>query len=317
MNGTFRKIFAKRKRGKGVENEMLFRRGKSEKIIFGIAFVIMAVYAFTFLYSLFFLFINSLESSFAYTDKMTAAKNSFALPEKLHWDNYRKAFENLGFTSGTTGERIGLGSMFFNSAWYLLFRVGGNLFACASMAYALSKYRFKLNAPIYAIIVFSMTVPIVGTMGSTFKLMSDLQIFNTPFYAILTSFSGIGFNFLILYGVFKNISWSYAEAVFVDGGNHFTVFFRIMLPQALTPMLALAIISGITEWNDYLTPLLYMPDFPTVASGIYQIKLESASRGDTPSYFAGLVLSVAPVLALYACFSDTIMKNFNMGGLKG
>lgn len=105
--------------------------------------------------------------------------------------------------------------------------------------------------------------------------------------------------------------------MFVDGGGHFTVFFKIMLPQALTPMLALAILSGIGEWNDYLTPLLYLPDFPTVASGIYQIKLESASRGDTPSYFAGLTLSVAPVLVLYACFSDTIMKNFNMGGLKG
>ena len=312
MNEKFRKTSRK-----NTENEMLFRRSKKEKILFGIAFAIMAVYAFTLLYSLFFLFINSLESSFAYTDKLTAAKNSFAFPEKLHWENYKKAFENLGFTSGTTGERIGLGNMFFNSAWYLFFRVGGNLFGCAAMAYALSKYRFKLNSAIYAIIIFSMTVPIVGTMGASFKLMSDLQIYNTPFFVILTSVSGIGFNFLILYGVFKNISWSYAEAVFVDGGGHFTVFFKSMLPQALTPMLALAILSGIGEWNDYLTPLLYLPDFPTVASGIYQIKLESASRGDTPSYFAGLTLSVAPVLVLYACFSDTIMKNFNMGGLKG
>ena len=185
------------------------------------------------------------------------------------------------------------------------------------MAYALSKYRFRLNTPIYAAIIFSMTVPVVGTMGATFKLISDLGIYNTPFYVILTSFSGIGFNFLILYGVFKNISWNYAEAVFVDGGNHFTVFFKIMLPQAVTPMIALAIISAIGHWNDYMTPLLYLPDYPTVASGIYKIKLESASRGDTPSYFAGLVLSIVPVLIVYGCFSDMIMQNFNMGGLKG
>lgn len=164
MNEKFRKTSRK-----NTENEMLFRRSKKEKIFFGIAFAIMAVYAFTLLYSLFFLFINSLESSFAYTDKLTAAKNSFAFPEKLHWENYKKAFENLGFTSGTTGERIGLGNMFFNSAWYLFFRVGGNLFGCAAMAYALSKYRFKLNSAIYAIIIFSMTVPIVGTMGASFK----------------------------------------------------------------------------------------------------------------------------------------------------
>lgn len=306
-------LFLKR----NTENEMLYRRSGKEKIIFGIAFVVMLIYALSFLYCFFFLFINSLESSFAYTDKLSATGNSFALPEMLHWDNYMKAFKNLGFTSGTTGKRIGLGMMFFNSFWYLLFKVGGSLLASAFMAYALSKYKFRLNAPIYAIIIFSMTVPIVGTMGATFKLMADLQIYNTPFYVILTCFTGTGLNFLILYGVFKNISWSYAEAVFVDGGGHFTVFFRVMLPQAVTPMIALAIISAISHWNDYLTPLLYLPDYPTVASGIYKIKLESASRGDTPSYFAGLVLSVVPILILYACFSDTIMKNFNMGGLKG
>lgn len=84
MNEKFRKTSRK-----NTENEMLFRRSKKEKILFGIAFAIMAVYAFTLLYSLFFLFINSLESSFAYTDKLTAAKNSFAFPEKLHWENYK------------------------------------------------------------------------------------------------------------------------------------------------------------------------------------------------------------------------------------
>ena len=60
MNEKFRKTSRK-----NTENEMLFRRSKKEKILFGIAFAIMAVYAFTLLYSLFFLLINSLESSFA------------------------------------------------------------------------------------------------------------------------------------------------------------------------------------------------------------------------------------------------------------
>lgn len=298
-------------------NEILYKRSGKEKIVFAIAFVIMLVYALSFLYCLFFLFVNSFESSFGYTDKMTADGNAFAMPKTWQWDNYIKAFGTLSFTSGSTGKQIGLGAMFFNSLWYLFCKVGGGLLACAFMAYALAKYKFKLNTPIYMVIIFSMTIPIVGTMGATFKLMSDLRIYNTPFYAILTCFSGIGFNFLVLYGVFKNISWNYAEAVFVDGGGHFTVFFRIMLPQAMVPMIALAIISSITHWNDYLTPLLYLPDFPTVASGVYKIELESASRGDTPVYFAGLILSVLPVLIVYSCFSDMIMKNFNVGGLKG
>ena len=37
---------------------------------------------------------------------------------------------------------------------------------------------------------------------------------------------GFGFNFLLLYGAFKNISWTYAEAAFMDGAGDFTVFLK-------------------------------------------------------------------------------------------
>lgn len=82
-------------------------------------------------------------------------------------------------------------------------------------------------------------------------------------------------------------------------------------------MLALAVVAAIGCWNDYMTPLLYLPDFPTVASGIYQIDLEFSRIGDIPATFAGLVISILPMLVLYAACSDIIMKNFTMGGLKG
>ena len=299
------------------ESSILFKRSGREKIIFGIVFAFMVIYSFTMLYALFFLITNSFESRLGYLDKLSSEGNPFALPEVWHWENYAKAFGELSFTSVNTGKELGLGVMFLNSIWYIGFTVGGGILASAFMAYALSKYKFKANGFIYGVAIFSMTIPVVGNMGASFKLMSDLNIYNTPWYVILTCFSGTGFNFLILYGVFKNISWSYAEAVFVDGGGHFTVFFRIMLPQTFTPMLALAVVAAIGCWNDYMTPLLYLPDFPTVASGIYQIDLEFSRIGDIPATFAGLVISILPMLVLYAACSNIIMKNFTMGGLKG
>ena len=162
-----------------------------------------------------------------------------------------------------------------------------------------------------------MTIPIIGSTGSMFKLCIDMGIYNTPLYIPLTSFGGFGFNFLILYGFFCNLSWTYAEAVFIDGGGHSTAFFKIMLPQAWPPILTLAIMSFIGAWNDYMTTLLYMPDFPTLASGIYRIQKSMTRSGNYPQYFAGLMVSVVPVIVLYASFSDMIMENFTVGGLKG
>ena len=120
-----------------------------------------------------------------------------------------------------------------------------------------------------------------------------------------------------MYGFFSNISWSYAEAVFLDGGGHFTAFFKIMLPQAKACILTLCIVAFIGNWNDYMTSLLFLPSYPTVASGLYLITRDAARDNQVPLSFAALVVSVVPVVVVFACFSDTIMKNFSVGGLKG
>lgn len=66
----------------------------------------------------------------------------------------------------------------------------------AFTGYALSKYKFKLGGMIYAIIIFSMTVPTTGTTGATFKLVNDiLNIYDTPLYVILKHLNGTGLNF--------------------------------------------------------------------------------------------------------------------------
>ena len=82
-------------------------------------------------------------------------------------------------------------------------------------------------------------------------------------------------------------------------------------------MLTLTIMAFIGAWNDYQTPLLFMPDFPTMASGIYLAQTSIMRAGDYPLYYAGLVISIVPIVVLFSCFSNTIMKNFTVGGLKG
>ena len=295
---------------------ILTKRDKPTKILFGLVFVLFSFYAFTLLLPFFFLVINSLkEPLLEYTVHLNEGK-LFALPEeKMYFENYLKAFTELKVDIGMN-EFVYLPEMIFNSLWISLTSIFCGLFASAIGAYPLAKYRFKLRSLIYGICIFNMTIPIIGSTGSMFKLCIDMGIYNTPFYVPLTSFGGFGFNFLILYGFFSNLSWTYAEAVFIDGGGHSTAFFKIMLPQALPPILTLAIMAFIGSWNDYMTTLLYMPNFPTLASGIYKIQ-DTVSKQGYPRYFAALVVSIVPVIILYASFSDMIMENFTVGGLKG
>ncbi len=294
---------------------ILTKRGPITKVLFGIIFVLFAIYSVTLLFPFFFLLVNCFKGSLEYINDLNNG-TLLSLPNKWHFENFVTAFTEMKMVN-TMGEYVYLPVMFFNSIWISFTTVFCGLTASAIVAYPLAKYRFKLRGFIYGICIFNMTIPVIGSSGSLFKLCVDIGIYNTPFHIILNSFGGFGFNFLILYGFFSNLSWSYAEAVFIDGGGHSTAFFKIMLPQAWPPILTLGIMSFIGAWGDYMTTLLYMPDYPTLASGIYSIQKSMTRNGNYPQYFAGLIVSIIPVIILYASFSDMIMKNFTVGGLKG
>ncbi|MBR2024081.1 MAG: carbohydrate ABC transporter permease [Clostridia bacterium] len=302
----------KRKRRMDETASILTHKSGKEKILYIIISVLFGLYALTIVYPLLFMIINSFQFYLEYN----SATNPFALPSSWHFENYITAISKMNMVD-SSGREIGLVEMFFNSIWFCFVTIFGGVFCSACTGYCLSKYNFKLRNAMYTIAIFSMTIPIVGNTGAMFKLTSDLGIYNSPLYVILSSLGGFGFNFLVMYGFFSNVSWSYAEAAFIDGASQLKVFFQIMLPQAFMSILTLSIVAFIRVWNDYMTPLLYLPDYPTVASGLYIIEQSFTRSGDYPSYFAGLVLSTIPVIIVFASCSDVIMKNFSVGGLKG
>lgn len=301
------KIFKKKIR----ESSILYQRSKGEKVLFGIVFVLFFLYAASLIFPLLWLLINSLQDRTIYEVNL-ALGNAFEFPSALHWGNYSYAFTQLSYN----GANIFM--MFFNSIWYTLAYTLGGVLMSAFTGYALAKYRFKLRGFMYGVIIFTMTIPTVGTTGALFNLVYNvLHIYDSPLYVILKHLCGTGLNFLVLYGFFRNVSWSYAEAAFMDGAGHARVFFSIMLPQALPAIVTLSIVSGIAAWNDYMDVLMYLPSFPTIASGMYGVSRTLPRQGYSTVYFAALVISMLPILILFTCFSNVIMKNFAVGGLKG
>ena len=281
----------------------------SQKVVFSVVFVLFAIYALSMIIPFCILILYSLENNIAYEINLG---QPFRFSDKLVFDNYIYAFSELEYR-GT-----GFFGMVFNSVWYTAIATVGPLLANTCVGYAVSKYKFKLRNVYYGVLIFCMTVPIIGTTGATMQLYADLRLYNTgPLLQLFTRLGAGGIGFLVIYAFFKNISWEYAEAALIDGAGHFTVFFRIMVPMAIPAMGALALINGIAAWNAYQDVLLYNPDWPTLASGLYGLSRTLPRLGNTPAYYAALVISLIPILIIFCLFSDKIMKNFSVGGLKG
>lgn len=280
------------------------------KVVFAIVFVIFVIYAASLVFPFVWLFVSSLKTGVEFADDLSMGGNAFAFPDKLNFKNYLIAFQKFNY------QGVGFAGLIFNSVIYIAANTFGALFFPTVLGYCLSKYRFKLRGVIYGIGICTMTIPIVGSMGAAFKLIKFLGLYDTRAYLITVMIASFGFNFLIMYGFFQNISWSYAEAVFIDGGGHFTVFFKIMLPQATSVLVVLAITSSIGAWNDYTTIILYMPSYPTVASALYYVADTLQRENNTPIYYCLIILSALPVLLVFAVFAEKMMENMAIGGLK-
>ncbi len=286
--------------------DMINRRSGGQKVMFCIMFFLLFLYSITLVYPFWWLFQTSLKTSLEY---FTSSSLSFAA--KPQWFNYVRVFEVLKVKDSN------FFIMVVNSIWWTLGGVFLQMFSTSVVAYCLSKYKFGARKVMYTVIIFMMVFPIFGAGAAAYKQAQDLGIYDSPLLLVKSMGGYGGMAFLVLYAFFSSLPWDYAEAAFIDGANDYDVFFRIMLPMAKGSILSMAIVATISRWNDYNTPLLYLPSYPTLATGLYLYESDMTLAVDYPLYFTGILLSILPILTLFIIFQDAIMNNVTIGGLKG
>ena len=294
-----REIMRKEKNG-------INKRTTTEKIVFGVMFVIFAIHSLTLIAPVIWMLMSSFKKPLEYE-----AGNAFALPNQWMWRNYIKAFTML-----QTGETTFFG-MIFNSIWYTALATFMSLVMPCITGYVMSKYNFRFRSTIFAVAVACMVIPIVGASASYMRTLAFFKLYDNPMYVIVTNLGGFGGTFLVYYGFFKSVSWAYAEAAEIDGAGPFTIFFRVMLPHATPILLTYAITGAIGNWNVCDAIILYLPSYPTIASGLFEYQANTTRMTNTPVYFAGLIISMIPTLVLFSIFSGKIMTSLSLGGLKG
>ena len=230
------------RRGKG---HLFTRRTGGELVIFIIVFIIFTVYAISLIMPLLWMLMNSFKDGTEYAIDVVMA-DTLRLPTKWKFSNYVEVFSRIVYNDVT------FFGMMLNSLYYIFIGQGLRLFFVAAMGYILSKYAFKGRNAIYAIAIFAMTLPIIGNTAAGVSLRASLGIYNNLLAVFFTAGSGAwGFEFLLMYAFFKSVPWDYAEAAFIDGANHYEVFFRIMLPMGMPMLSTLFILAAIGSWNDY------------------------------------------------------------------
>lgn len=247
----------------------------------------------------------------------------FQFPKRLIFENYKNVLSKLNLKVLTTdGTEItyGIPEMFLYS---VLFSTGYSAFfvlVFALVAYVMARYKFFGRNFLFSLGIFIMVLPIIGDMPSKMTVYKQLGVYNNMLLFILvgpsTAFSG--FNFLLLHGSFRKISWEYAEAAFIDGGGHYTVLIRIMLPMILPTMFVLFVLGFLSCWNSYATFLIWLPSYPSLSYGMYKFQLDAPLyEASMPEILAGFMIIIIPTSLLYLASQKVIASKLTVGGLKG
>lgn len=275
------------------------------QIIKAVLYVVMFLCAISFILAFVWILVNSFKTGPEYLTDVFKPSKSFDI------QNYVQVLTNLEYKG------YGLFGMLGNSMILVLW----NVFACLTFphmaAYVLARFDFKFGRFLETLVFATMVIPVVGTSSSTMWFLNATGLFDNFLGIFILQAAGLGFSQIMLTNFYRGVSKSYAEAAYIDGASEWHIFTKIYYPQAKPITMITVITTVITTWNDYMTGYLYLPSHPTLALGLQQMQAAFVDFGnDYPVMFAGVILSMIPILILYFRFSNQILNNMSVGAMK-
>lgn len=234
---------------------------------------------------------------------------------KMTLENYKILFTTR--IAGTTRNPIYIHDTIITTIILVVGQVGLAITVPALTAYIIAKYNFRFKSFIYNVAVVSFIIPSVGSIATTYRLLLKMNLLNTYLGIFLMAAGGFGLGFLLFKNFFAAIPWDYAESAFLDGASDLGVFLRIMYPQAVPILVAIAITAFIGCWNDFNTAYIFMPKRPTISLGVNVLYSTMNKRLELPVALAGMTVLATVSLVVFAAFNKLIMSNFSAGGIKG
>jgi N-acetylglucosamine transport system permease protein len=231
------------------------------------------------------------------------------LPDTPQWDNFSRAWTEAH-----------IGRYFVNSLIVIIPSLAGTLLISAMTAYVLARFEFPGRRLLYYCFMVGLMFPVFLALVPLFFLVRDLNM--TATYQGLTlvyiAYS-LPFTVFFLTGFFRTLPSEVAEAALVDGASHYRIFFNIMLPMAAPGLIAMGIFNFLGQWNQFLLPLVLMPDENkyVLSQGLAFLAIQQGYANDYSALFAAMTITMVPTLIVYVLFQRRLESGLTAGALKG
>jgi multiple sugar transport system permease protein len=159
--------------------------------------------------------------------------------------------------------------------------------------------------------------PAVVFLMPLFIMMRFLYLVNTQTSLIVTYLTfGLPLSIWLLKGFYDNIPIELEQAARIDGATRFQAFFLVVMPLSAPGIIATAIYSFITAWNEYVYALTFLNDDDklTLPVGLQRFFTEYATNW--PGLMAAPLIMSVPVVALFLVLQKYFVRALTEGAVK-
>ena len=244
------------------------------------------------------------------TSSLKTQREYYAIPivwisKDPQWQRYYEVFINLKFY------RYILNSLILAVVCVVL-----NVASSAFVSFGFARYRFLGKQLWFSVLLASMLLPAQVTMIPQFILFKTINWLDTYLPLIVPQVFASAFNVLLISQFMRQIPKEIDEAAKIDGCGNFRIWYKIILPQALSVLIVASIFTFLSSWKDSMGPLIYVGDRNLYTVALALMFFQSPTDNEYGLLLTGLVISLIPTVIVYVLAQKRMENGIFIADLK-
>jgi sn-glycerol 3-phosphate transport system permease protein len=183
--------------------------------------------------------------------------------------------------------------------------------------YAFARLRFRGRGLLFsAFLLQLMLVPPILIVPNL-RMLEALRLYDT-LPGVMAPYFASAFGVFLMRQTFRSIPRDFEEAAVIDGASLLQIIFRVLLPLARPGLVAFAIVSVTSHWNEFLWPLMATssPNTQVLTVGLASFTSGAEAGSEWGVIAAGTFLVAAPLLVVFVIFQKRFVSSFVYSGIK-
>jgi len=230
----------------------------------------------------------------------------YGLPSPAHWEKFADAWVKSNYAT-----------YFWNSTVTVVSAVILVTVIGAMAAHCLARYQFRGNRLVRFLILSGLVLPPQLLILALFQILLEVNLYNTLTGLVLVYVAThVAVTVYILEGFFSQIPQDLFDAARIDGYSDFEIFWRVTVPIGMPAIFTTVMLNFIILWNEFLFAVVLLTDDNKRTLPLGIMHFTGSHQLDVGMAATGLMIAIVPIIAIYAFFSETMIKGMTAGAVR-